>query len=385
MARTITPRHGKGTARRFTAFAAMGALIAPLLLVSSDHREPDTVMAPGVDDAAGPVRQIAPDRQLGASGELPQAAPLSPDIAAVVGHGSMTVATVLPLAVPSGPMGIPGVVLDAYRKAAATIAASDPHCGLHWSVLAGIGRIESDHARGGQVYPNGDTVGTILGPRLDGTNGTAAVPALDDGRFTGDPIWDHAVGPMQFIASTWAIYGGTGNPNNVYDAALAAGRYLCAGGADLRDPAQLAAAVFRYNHSNTYVATVLLWAQAYAAGVTPLPTPIPPQVPPPLPAPSAPVVNTAPPPLGGHSTSPANPKQSPDGSISPTTTTPSQTMTTPPAATTAAPSPTTTLPPTTTTSLAALTTTPGPATPTTPPVSGSTSPDPTTAASTTGS
>ncbi|MGH3799764.1 MAG: lytic transglycosylase domain-containing protein, partial [Pseudonocardiaceae bacterium] len=53
---------------------------------------------------------------------------------------------------------------------------------------------------------------------------------------------------------------------------LAAGRYLCAGGGDLSDPAQQRAAVFRYNHSASYVSNVQRWAQAYQTGVFPMPS-----------------------------------------------------------------------------------------------------------------
>ncbi|MBY8854380.1 lytic transglycosylase domain-containing protein, partial [Saccharothrix sp. MB29] len=84
-----------------------------------------------------------------------------------------------------------------------------------------------------------------------------------------------AVGPMQFIPSTWAGYAADGNedgksdPNNIYDATIGAGNYLCANGADVGDPEQRARSVFRYNRSNEYVATVLYWADLYANGVTP--------------------------------------------------------------------------------------------------------------------
>ncbi|SFB63815.1 Transglycosylase SLT domain-containing protein, partial [Amycolatopsis marina] len=93
----------------------------------------------------------------------------------------------------------------------------------------------------------------------------------------GDTTWDRAVGPTQFIPSTWIHYAadgnndGTADPNNIYDAALATARYLCSGGFDLTDPEQLRAAVYRYNHSDTYVNTVILWAAAYRGGVTPTP------------------------------------------------------------------------------------------------------------------
>ncbi|MFR9772549.1 lytic transglycosylase domain-containing protein, partial [Nocardia sp. SC052] len=84
-----------------------------------------------------------------------------------------------------------------------------------------------------------------------------------------------AVGPMQFLPGTWGAYAADGNgdgvadPHNVFDAALAAGKYLCAGGLDLRDPAQELRAVLRYNNSMAYAANVLSWARAYRSGGSP--------------------------------------------------------------------------------------------------------------------
>lgn len=183
----------------------------------------------------------------------------------------------VPPNLPDGPLGIPGVMLDAYQRAARTLAATQPSCHLSWSVLAGIGKIESGHASGGRVDSAGNTLGPILGPRLDGSPGMAAIPDTDHGVLDGDPVWDRAVGPMQFIPSSWRSWG-VGSPDNIYDSTLAAGRYLCAGGADLSDPAQLQAAVYRYNHSATYVDIVLRWAAAYLTGVVPTssaPGPVP--------------------------------------------------------------------------------------------------------------
>ncbi len=179
---------------------------------------------------------------------------------------------------PDGPLGIPGAVLDAYQFAQRTLAATRPGCHLSWAVLAGIGRIESNHASDGRVDAFGNTVGPILGPRLDGSPGMAAIPDTDRGQLDGDPVWDRAVGPMQFIPSSWRAYGvdgngdGVANPNNVYDSTITTGIYLCAGGVDLSNPVQLQAAVFRYNHSATYVGIVLAWAQAYRTGVVPTPS-----------------------------------------------------------------------------------------------------------------
>jgi hypothetical protein len=193
-----------------------------------------------------------------------------------VGAGPLRVAVRQNL--PEGPLGIPGVMLDAYQRAARTLAATQPGCDLSWSVLAGIGRIESGHASDGRVDAAGNTLGPILGARLDGSAGMAAIPDTDHGLLDGDPVWDRAVGPMQFIPSSWRRWG-VGSPNNIYDSTLAAGRYLCAGGTDLSDPAQLQMAVYRYNHSATYVDVVLRWAAAYLTGVIPTPSapgPVPP-------------------------------------------------------------------------------------------------------------
>jgi membrane-bound lytic murein transglycosylase B len=135
-------------------------------------------------------------------------------------------------------------------------------------MLAGIGQIESGHASGGRVDAAGNTLGPILGPELNGTSDMAAIADTDHGTLDADKGWDRAVGPMQFIPTSWRGYG-TGNPNNIYDSTLAAGRYLCARGTDLADPVQQAVAVYRYNHSAAYVANVLQWAHGYQTGVFP--------------------------------------------------------------------------------------------------------------------
>ncbi|MGH3780087.1 MAG: hypothetical protein ACRDRO_05480 [Pseudonocardiaceae bacterium] len=196
----------------------------------SEVAVPRAVPAEAFDDSVGarppwtPVPHLLP---AGVSGDS-------------VGTGPLRVA--VPQNLPNGPLGIPGVMLDAYQRAARTLAATRPGCHLSWSVLAGIGRIESGHASGGRVDAAGNTLGPILGPRLDGSAGMATIPDTDHGLLDGDPVWDRAVGPMQFIPSSWRSWG-VGSPDNIYDSTLAAGRYLCAGGADLSDPAQQQAAV----------------------------------------------------------------------------------------------------------------------------------------------
>jgi membrane-bound lytic murein transglycosylase B len=70
-----------------------------------------------------------------------------------------------------------------------------------------------------------------------------------------------AQGPMQFLPSTWARWGGGGDINDPHDAILAAGRYLQASGA----PGDLHRALYAYNHSEHYVRAVTLYAQQIEA------------------------------------------------------------------------------------------------------------------------
>ena len=87
------------------------------------------------------------------------------------------------------------------------------------------------------------------------------------------------MGPMQFLPGTWSRYASDGDgdgkadPQNVYDAALAAARYLCSGGLNLRDQSQVLTAILRYNNSMAYAQNVMGWAAAYATGVAPVDLP----------------------------------------------------------------------------------------------------------------
>ena len=153
-----------------------------------------------------------------------------------------------------------------------------PACaGLLWQVVAAVGWVESRHGRArldpvnkqwrGVDAGTGDTESPILGPALDGSAGTRAIPATPQSTaHTGDSRWDHAVGPMQFLTSTfsaWAVDGsgdGVADPHNAFDAIATAGRYLCNGSSRLDS---LEAALRRYNNSAAYVAEVQSKALAY--------------------------------------------------------------------------------------------------------------------------
>jgi Transglycosylase SLT domain len=115
-------------------------------------------------------------------------------------------------------------------------ASASKYCpGLSWTVLAAIGQIESAD-------------GANMGPSTAG-----------------------ALGPMQFLPSTWAewgidAFGQTGTPNvmNPYDAVPSAARLLCADGA-AAGGRSLYNAIFDYNHADWYVNEVLALAAEYAA------------------------------------------------------------------------------------------------------------------------
>jgi membrane-bound lytic murein transglycosylase B len=170
--------------------------------------------------------------------------------------------------------GIPGVALRAYADASLALGAEQPSCRLGWTTLAAIGDVESGHGThgGATLLPDGTTSVPILGPALDGRPGFAAIRATPQSTaWHGDPTWDHAVGPMQFLPSTWERWGADGdgdgveNPNDIDDAALGAARYLCASGGDLTSASGWHDAVYSYNHSDQYVADVLGAANRYAA------------------------------------------------------------------------------------------------------------------------
>ncbi|WP_327427941.1 lytic transglycosylase domain-containing protein [Streptomyces sp. NBC_01236] len=172
--------------------------------------------------------------------------------------------------------GIPATVLDAYKKAEASLRESKPGCNLPWQLLAAIGKVESGQARGGRVDASGTTYSPILGPVLNG-NGFANISDTDNGAYDGDSTHDRAVGPMQFIPSTWAWAGRDGNgdgkkdPNNVYDAALAAGHYLCRFDHDMSVQSQMNASILSYNNSTAYLNTVLSWLEYYRKGTHEVP------------------------------------------------------------------------------------------------------------------
>ena len=139
--------------------------------------------------------------------------------------------TLVPAPSPLATATVPTGWLPLYGRGAATCP------GLPWQVLAAVGSVESAH-------------------------GQSTAPGVRDGEnFAG------AMGPMQFLAGTWAAYSADGDGDgvrNVYDpddAVFGAARYLCASGGAKTET--LRAALWAYNHADWYVEMVLELAARY--------------------------------------------------------------------------------------------------------------------------
>jgi membrane-bound lytic murein transglycosylase B len=168
---------------------------------------------------------------------------------------------------------IPHVAYEAYLSAAERAPEVAEGCALDWAILAGVARVESKHGQmdGAHVIDaDGRVTPPIRGVALDGTGGTKLIPDTDGGALDDDATWDRAMGPFQFIPTSWAQFARDGNgdgiadPDNIHDAALSAVAHLC-----LRQPGDLASrgelrrALLRYNASGRYADLVLGWIDRY--------------------------------------------------------------------------------------------------------------------------
>jgi membrane-bound lytic murein transglycosylase B len=171
--------------------------------------------------------------------------------------------------------GIPVRAVVAYAGAAMTKAEQMPECGISWTTLAGVGRIESDHGRhgGSALDANGTAVPGIFGVPLVGI-GTADIPDSDGGAIDGDAVADRAVGPMQLIPQTWRNWhvdagaDGVEDPQNIDDAALAAANYLCRSSGAMDTENGWRAAISAYNSSESYLRNVAAAAVGYTDAVS---------------------------------------------------------------------------------------------------------------------
>ncbi|MFC8046904.1 lytic transglycosylase domain-containing protein [Nocardia sp. NPDC057353] len=240
--------------------------------------EPGDTLEPeveAVDSAevvgAQPVAAVAPTENL-----MAKAAP-PPQVKSVALAGDRVAADL-----PAGTLGIPGIAMAAYQNAEDRLAAENPTCNMDWSMLAGIGRVESTHVYNGKADKDGNPLKPVYGPVLDGSLfGNNVIHDSDGGVLDNISGYDRAVGPMQFLPETWTKFAADGNndgiadPQNFFDATLTAGKYLCHGGLDMRNTAQQTKAILRYNNSMAYVANVMAWANSYSSNVAPKPADLP--------------------------------------------------------------------------------------------------------------
>lgn len=165
----------------------------------------------------------------------------------------------------------------AYGLAAQWASENFPSCNLSWNTLAGLGFVETRHGtyngdwlNRSHLDDNGVAEPRIIGIALDGSPGFAEIRDTDNGVLDGDTEFDRAVGPMQFIPSTWNQYlvdiRGTGapDPQQIDDAAASAANLLCFGGRDLATEQGWTEAIRAYNQSDEYVADVRDAAANYA-------------------------------------------------------------------------------------------------------------------------
>ncbi|MFZ2528881.1 MAG: hypothetical protein WAX14_14715 [Rhodococcus sp. (in: high G+C Gram-positive bacteria)] len=170
-----------------------------------------------------------------------------------------------PVLAQDGPLAVPELVYYAYRAAEMQLQIDTPGCGLQWNLLAAVGRIESGHADGGRT----DVLGTLSAPRVS-PNGE--------------------LGPLQLPTAVWEQYTADGNadghadPQNVFDQSLAAGHWLCADGASLREPEGRAVPLARFDARPEYLKNVEAWSAAYEKGAATTPGVI---APPPVPVTTA--------------------------------------------------------------------------------------------------
>src|SRR4051812_25852939 len=258
------------SAKRFGRLHKATALV-PMALLSAAWTanllgvNASTASAGGVPDPTLPDGSSVPAQAIEAPASVSDGSMIAPG----VGDGDTE-----SIVASASTSGIPSAALAAYQRAETVINAADPACHLGWQLLAAIGRVESNHGRadGNTLDDNGLATPGIYGVALNGSNNTTEIVDTDAGAFDNDPAYDRAVGPMQFIPSTWSVVGvdadgdGVRNPQDIDGAALGTAVYLCSGSDDLGTDAGQRAAVYRYNHSQAYVDLVLQIMAAYEQG-----------------------------------------------------------------------------------------------------------------------
>lgn len=168
-------------------------------------------------------------------------------------------------------VGIPVIAVEAYGYAELVVGRTTPACHLSWTTIAAIAKVESAHgsAHGSVLGADGSVQPPVYGLPLDGKGGRQLVRDTDRGAMDGDLTYDRAVGPLQFIPSTWNSYkvdadnNGVADPNDIDDASLTAAVYLCQNGRDMSKADSWWDAILSYNAVQPYAQNVFDAANDY--------------------------------------------------------------------------------------------------------------------------
>ncbi|MFF5178593.1 lytic transglycosylase domain-containing protein [Micromonospora sp. NPDC000316] len=271
------------------ATAAAGALLVPATI-----RAPRPVAADASITPTAPMPPVMPSAL--PTGPLPTGLPTAPLPTGPLPTGPLPTGPLPGGGLPTGPgaglpgsggrpsdalagwaqqvgakVGIPPVAMQAYGYAEWVLSQTNRSCALSWTTLAAIGQVESGHgsANGARLGQDGRALPEIIGLPLDGNGGRMRIIDTDRGVLDKDTTYDRAIGPMQFIPTTWQEIGadadgdGVKNPHDLDDAALAAGNYLCKGGRNLSIPGDWWNAILSYNDVRRYAQAVYDTANRY--------------------------------------------------------------------------------------------------------------------------
>ena len=159
---------------------------------------------------------------------------------------------------------IPDAAVVAYQRSAAVIDEASPGSRLHWTLLAAVGRVLTDHGRRGghRVDDQGNVRPGIVGKPLLARGGKR-VGDTEAGLLDADRRFDRPVGPMLLTPADWTVVGvdgdadGKRNPQDLDDASLALAVLLCTPGKDLRTIDGKRAALRRIDNANDFGRAVL--------------------------------------------------------------------------------------------------------------------------------
>lgn len=282
------PRRGIRTAIVLTLAAAVVAggvaLVAPAVteaMAGKGDSAPEPTAGPTTiseGELAAERKAVEASKRADAAEKAAESAKASPSSAASAAETAPVGVNVASLADAtwvrrvSQEANIPERALASYAGASLRVQQLRPRCGLGWNTLAAIGNVESHHGsiNDNNLGADGVVRPGIYGIALDGGDKVADIPDTDQGRLDGDQEWDRAVGPMQFIPSTWTSVKQDGNGDGMVDvqqiddAALSAGIYLCDAGGDLTNDADWIKAIAAYNPSLQYNNDIARIATEYA-------------------------------------------------------------------------------------------------------------------------